>query len=1065
MKRFLISSLLMFAPMVLAQTDLSTIRGAATDSSGAVVPNLAITLTDIERNTSRSTVTGQDGNYEIPFLVPGLYKLSATGPGFKEFIADRIRITSREIRRIDISLELGAVGTQVNVTADAAVITTEGSQVANGFNNSSFVESPLSQSFFPQAYMTTLPNIQTDMGGWGLRFAGQSGSQIAESLDGVVSDGPVNLVQNMFDFEELQVVAVNNSAEFPRVANFFMTGRGGSNQFHGRAHFDFVNSALNARSTFTPFKVPYKEHRGNGNINGPIFKDKTFFYFSYSLVRIPSSTFFNRNVPTRGFRNGDFSALRTSVRDPLTMQQGNAATGAPFPGNRIPASRFNAISRRVQDQYIPEPNQGGPDDRTNNFGFMHRWPLDLFKWDSVTGRFDHRFSNKNSIFGRYINRLTPYVLAGSFPNVGTWTRMRHHHSVVISDTHTFSSRLVNNTRWGWIKDDIRDGGTIDGFTPVTGDAVVQNLGIQGVNPRGLKAMGFPVMDIVGVSRLSIQPGGTINDRHDFEFTNNTSWSIGSHVIKFGGDLRRFRDFRSVIFEGSYGVFAFNGALSGEGYADFLLGLPSSTSRLDPLTERRLRGYELGFFITDTWKVNRRLTLDFGLRWDYFGSTSYGDQLQFNWDQQTGDVIVPQGTLGKISPLYPTNQIRVREGQVVPSPARDNIRPRLGGAYRITDTFVLRGGYGLFTESLGAFHRFQGTGPFQLQESFINLDEFRAGRAPLQFPNPFPSRLGSIPSQSVSGYPVNTNNGAIHQFNVSLEKDYQRFGFRASYIGSRGRGLNYDLQLNKPRAGATAFNQNRRPFPQFINASFAQNDGRTSYDSLQLEASRKFGAFTFIAHYTLSNSMNDYLNLQDPYNHTFWNRDGFNSRNRAVITTSWDLPFGRGRRFLAAAPKALDMVFGGWQTQTVHYFQAGQYFSPSFTGADPSNTNTFGGLPDRIGKGNLAPSERRTGRWFDPSAFAPPPNGRFGNSGVNVLEGPGLNLHHLAIVKEFKITERWKIAPQASMANIFNTPHYAFPQANISVPGQVGRVTGHQGGGAPREKSAFREITMRLRIEF
>jgi hypothetical protein len=185
----------------------------------------------------------------------------------------------------------------------------------------------------------------------------------------------------------------------------------------------------------------------------------------------------------------------------------------------------------------------------------------------------------------------------------------------------------------------------------------------------------------------------------------------------------------------------------------------------------------------------------------------------------------------------------------------------------------------------------------------------------------------------------------------------------------------------------------------------------------------------------------------------------------VITTSWDLPFGRGRWFLAAAPKALDMVFGGWQTQTVHYFQAGQYFSPSFTGADPSNTNTFGGLPDRIGKGNLAPSERRTGRWFDPSAFAPPPNGRFGNSGVNVLEGPGLNLHHLAIVKEFKITERWKIAPQASMANIFNTPHYAFPQANISVPGQVGRVTGHQGGGAPREKSAFREITMRLRIEF
>ncbi|MBI3679393.1 MAG: TonB-dependent receptor [Acidobacteria bacterium] len=1065
MRRFAAFTIFLFAAVLHAQTDLSTIRGTVTDASGAVVPNAGITLTDIERNTSRMTSTGQDGNYEIPFLVPGLYKLTATAAGFKEFVADRIRITSREIRRIDAALELGAVGAQVNVTAEAAVISTEGSQVANGFNNSSFVDSPLSQSFFPQAYMTTLPNIQTDLGGWGLRFAGQSGNQVAESLDGVVSDGPVNLVQNMFDFEELQVVAVNNSAEFPRIANFTMTGRGGSNQFHGRAYLDFVNSALNARSAFAPYKVPYKEHRGNGNINGPIIKDKTFFYFSYSLVRIPSATFFNRNVPTRAMRNGDFSASSTVVRDPLTMTAGNPATGTPFPGNRVPSNRFNPVSLKAQQQYIPEPNQGGANDRTSNFGFLHHWPLDLFRWDSVTGRFDHRFSEKNSIFGRYINRLTPYVLAGSFPNVGTWTRMRHHHSVVLSDTHTFSPRLVNNARWGWIKDDIRDGGTIDGFTPVTGDTVVASLGIQGVNPRNLKAMGFPVMDIVGVSRLAIQPGGTINDRHDFEYTNNTSWSTRSHVIKFGGDARTFRDFRDVIFEGAYGVFNFNGALSGEPYADFLLGLPSSTSRLDPLTQRKLRAYEIGFFFTDTWKVTRRLTLDLGLRWDYFGSTSYGDNLQYNWDRENGDVIIPPGTRDKVSPLYPASQIKLREGQVVPSPARDNFRPRFGAAYRIRDSFVVRGGYGTFSESLGAFHRFQGTGPFQLQESFTNLDEFRAGRPALQFPSPFPARLGSIPSQSVSGYPASTDNGVIHQYNVSIEKDYHRLGLRASYIGSRGRGLNYDLGLNKPRPGLIPFNQNRRPYQQFIGASYALNDGRTNYDALQLEASKRHGSFTFDVHYTLSNSMADYLNLQDPYDHSFWNRDAFNSRHRAVVTTIWDLPFGRGRRYMNTAPKLMNAMLGGWQTQTVHYFQSGQYFSPSFSGTDPSNTNTFGGLPDRIGDGNLDPGARQVSRWFDAGAFVAPAAGRYGNSGVNILEGPGLNLHHLAVVKEFRVTERFKIVPQASMANIFNTPHYAFPQANISVPGQVARIVGHQGGGAPREKSAYREITMRLRVEF
>ncbi len=1054
--------LFFWVPVALAQSDLSTIRGTATDSTGAVVPNVTITLLDTERNTSRTAVTGQDGNYEIPFLVPGSYKLSAAAPGFKEFVADQIRLTSREIRRIELVFELGAVGTQVSVTAESATITTEGSQVAGGFNNTAFVDSPLSQSFFPQAYMTTLPNVQTDAGGWGLRFAGQSGNQINESLDGVISDGPVNLVQNMFDFEELQVVAVNNSAEFSRVANFTMTGRGGNNQFHGRLYYDAVNSALNARSTFSPRKVPYKEHRGAGAVSGPIIRNRTFFYGSYSLVRIPSSTFFTRNVPPAAFRSGDFSerlreARPVIVRDPVT--------GTPFPNNVLPSSRINGLAQRVQNDFIPLPNLGGPELRTNNFGFVHRWPLDLFKWDSVTGRIDHRFSDKNQIFGRYINRLTPYVLAGSFPNVGTWTRNRHHHSIVVNDTHTFSPTLVNTAIWGWIKDDIRDGTQIDGFTPVTGDAVVSQLGLQGVNPRGLQAMGFPTFNIVGVQTLRVQPGGVVTDRHDFEYSNTTSWSRGSHVLKFGGTLRTFKNFVDVVNEGNYGNFAFNGALSGDPYADFLLGMPSTSSRLDPISMRTQRAYELGLFITDTWKATRRLTLDFGLRWDYFGASTYDDNLAYNWDAATGDVIVPQESLSKVSALYPTT-INVRGGQVYPNPAKDNYRPRIGAAYRITDTFVFRGGYGAYTEALGNFHRLQGTGPFGLTETFINQDEIRAGRAPLTFPNPFPSRLGNpVASQSVSGYPLRTDNGVIHQYNVSLEKELARLGFRLSYIGSRSRGLNYGLATNKPQPSLTPFTVARRPYPQFVGTSINLADGRSNYDSMQFEVKRTFGAFQFNAHYTLSNQLSDFLNLQNPYDHYFWNRDNFNSRNRFVATTIWDVPVGKGRRYMNAAPAVAEFILGGWQTQTVHYFQAGQYFSPSFTGSDPSNTNTFGGLPDRIGEGNLPPGDRQKGRWFDASAFAVPTAGRYGNSGVNVLEGPGMKLHHLSVVKEFKATERLKFIFQSSIANIFNTPHYTFPNGNISQPGQVGQIFAHPGGGAPREKSAFREITNRLRIEF
>jgi len=185
----------------------------------------------------------------------------------------------------------------------------------------------------------------------------------------------------------------------------------------------------------------------------------------------------------------------------------------------------------------------------------------------------------------------------------------------------------------------------------------------------------------------------------------------------------------------------------------------------------------------------------------------------------------------------------------------------------------------------------------------------------------------------------------------------------------------------------------------------------------------------------------------------------------TANVTYDLPVGKGKRYLGNAPGVVDQVLGGWQLNWITYFQSGQYFSPGFSGADPSNTNSFGGLPDRIGDGNLSPGQRQVARWFDAAAFAPPPAGRYGNSGINILEGPGLNVHHLSVVKEFKLTERLRLNYQAMITDIFNTPHFANPASNITVPGQVARIVGAAGGGAPREKSANREVQMRLRLEF
>lgn len=1052
--------------MAVAQTDLATVRGSVTDQTGAVVPKVKLVLTNVGTNTSREAESNEAGDFEIPYVVQGSYKLAATATGFKNYIANDLLIRAREMRRIDVKLEVGAVGTEVTVSAGgAAVIATEGAQIAGGFDREAFVDSPLSQSFFPQAYMTTLPNIQTQQGGWALRFAGQPSTQVAQNMDGVTNDGTVNLVQNMQDFEDLQVVAVNNSAEFARVAQFSMASKGGTNAFHGRVYYDLVNSALRTRTFFEGRKTPYKEHRGGANFSGPIIKNKLFFYAAYSLTRIPSQSFYLRDVPTAKMRTGDFSDYSVLARDPL-------AGRTPFPNNQIPSSRINAVSAKTQELYIPLPNRASPAGAAStlqNYQFFHRWPTDLYRWDSVTDRVDYVISEKNQLFGRFINRLTPYVLNGPFEQLGTWTRSRNHHSVAINDTHTFSPNLVNTFLFGWARDYFIDGETTGGFTPQKGDKAVADIGLQGVNRGGYSVMGFPTMTITGIQQLRQQPGGVNLNRNDFEFTDSLTYSKGRHVMKYGAEVRYYRDFNGGIPEGNYGTYTFNGSITGTGtaagqpYADFLLGYPFTSTRLDPLINRRQTAYEMGLFVTDTFKVSSKLTLDIGLRWDRFRHSKYEDGLQYNWSPETGRVTIPQEAISKVSPLYPKT-IPIDAGNVFPSPSKKNFRPRIGVAYRMSDKFVIRGGYGIFSETLGALHRAQGAGPFQIAESYNS--EFVDGRPNLAFPNPYPSTLtgAAVPSQSVTGYPLSTSNGMIHQYNFSVEREVIRdLGARLSYIGSRSRGLNYSLALNKPVPSTTPFTQSRRPYPQYIGAGYTYSDGAANYDSMQFEVQKKAGNLIINTHYTFSNATSNIANLENPYKHDYWNREQFNSRHRYVVNSTYNLPVGKGKKYMATAPKVVDLAFGGWQVGWITYLQSGQYFTPTFAGSDPSNTNSVGGIPDRIGNGNI--SNPGPDRWFDPSAFAAPPQGRFGNSGVNILEGPGLNLHHFSMVKDFHMTERVNFVLQAMYTNVFNRPHFDFPAANISVPNSVARVTQLREGGGGREQSGARNLLFRFRIEF
>jgi len=1047
-------------PLV-AQESLSTLRGTVTDPSGAVVPGVSLVLEEVATNIKvRTVTTDAQGNYEMPGLKQGVYRLTAAVSGFKTFIANEVILASSQVRRIDIALEVGTTETQVTVTASTALIETEQGKIAAEFRAEGYRDIPIPGNAYGGTYtvLAVLPNVQSH-GGSRPTFAGQSGAQLNMGMDGVKEETLNSQTVNMEHVEELKLVAVNNTAEFSRIGYFDTVTKRGSNQYHGEASYYHRNSTLGARGVFENTKTRDLYHTFNLSGSGPVLKDKTFFYGLWNGERVPGKSFRTRNVPTPAMRTGDFSQLLTLsrpviVNDPLT--------GTPFPGNRIPTGRLSPVSQKVQENYLPLPNRGASDALTNNFGWAHPYPSDQFHADVVVARIDHQFSGSNSLYGRFNAYLPRYVQAGNYPALAS-TRLRQSHSWAFVDTHLFSPRLINTFTFGGNRDGITDGRVVDGFQPISGDKVVQELGITGVNPKGLseRGGGFPMMNITGYSTLTVTHGGPFADTN-FTFADALSWSAGRHVWKLGGELRTYRNYNGRVPEGTYGNFSFNGTLSNHPYADFLLGLPFSSQRLDPLVDRVQRSKELGLFVTDTFKVTSRLTVDYGLRWDYYTATTLEDGLQFNWDPATNNVIVPQEALGKVSPLYP-NTIKVVTGEVIPRSDKKNFAPRLSAAYRLGNRTVLRGGYGIYTEFAGKFTRAQGGGPFQISETYFNA--IQGGRPLFQFPNPFPTAAATptIPSQSTSGYPPQSQNGYIHQFNITVEQQVRDIGLRLSYIGSRDRGLNYNLAINKPRPSLIPFTASRRPYPQFVGASFFQTNGKTNYDSLMFQARRTVGWVTFDAHWTWSNNLSNLLNLQNPYEPNFWNRD-FTARHRVVINSLWALPVGRGRRFLSNAPAAVNHVVGGWKLAWVSFLQTGQYFSPSFSGADPSNTNTSGGLPDRIADGNFPAGQRKLDRWFDVSAFARPPQGRFGNSGVNVLQGPGLNVQNVSISKRFQLSERLHLDYMTMISNLFNHPNFDYPNTNVLLP-QQGGVIGTQLGFFSNEKAGPRMIEMRLRLEF
>ncbi len=1060
------------AAALLAQTDRATLRGTVSDPSGALVPEAGITVTHIATNLERKLTSDANGNFEIPGLQPGLYRLAADKAGFRNFVADNLLLDAGQVRRVDVTLQMGGTAETVTVQAGAALIQTETGTISGELDKKKFLDRPLVDVYpSPLALMTTMPGIQGN--GWNLVMSGISDRQKQSwQMDGVANDTAGDQNDNPAFFDTVQVTQVSSGADASRATSFNMVSKRGSNDWHGSASYKHENSGLNAREFFDyrPKKSPYILHETNFDLAGPIIRDRTFFYAAWFHQNIPLGSWTNRNTATLKMRSGDFSDFTTTtLKDPLN--------GQPFPDKQVPASRFNAVSKKVMDLYIPlpSPGQGSPNSTTNNYGWYFPYNSDLYKGDWPMFRVDHKFSDSNSIFVRWMRRVTPYIRPGSGFEWATYTQKRDHRQMVISDTHVFTPSLVNTFTFGRQTDFFLYGEEEKGVKPLTGAEAVAAIGLQGVNAKGYDAMGFPQMTIQDLSTLNNSNGAINNVNSDDgvnTYSDTMTWAKGKHVLKFGGEYRTYWWFSGSINNQVYGNFSFNGNITGRGFADFLLGIPQSSSRLEPLVNRPNHNKQAGFFFADTFKVTPKLTLDYGLRWDYYANASYDDGLMYNFDLQTGSVIVPAELKSSIHPLY-DSRIPIITGDVVPKGYKKNFRPRISAAYRLDNVTVLRGGYGEFTDSWSYTARRTGSDPFVLTESYNNNNNVLG----LSFPNPFPANIGSaaVPSQSVTVWPMDTKNGTIRQFNFTLERElWSRLGLRLSYIGMRNTGINYGTyNMNKPEPSTTPFTQSRRPYPLFNNVNVFGTDGKARYNSAQIELQKRVGTIVFNTNFTWSKSLYNWANTENPYAITNnWARDSANREKYWVNSMTLQLPFGRDQRFLNSIPGVLDHIVGGWTAQAIATFASGTWASPSYnrSGAttDPSGTNSNGGLPDAISDPQPSTFNRTVDRWFDANAYAPPPLGRFGNASPNSIEMYPIDVQHLSLAKTFRITERFKTTLTGAFSNLMNHPHFGSNatdglQRNIQN-NDPGKFTATRPNFEP-EKQSYRQIDIKLRIEF
>ena len=1024
-----------------AQVDTGSIVGNVHDKSGAVVPGANVSVRESATNTLTQLVTDPGGHYVATPLRIGVYAVSVELAGFKKQTREGIVLRVQDRLRIDFELEPGAVAESVVVTGEAPLVQSETSSLGQVVDARQIVGLPLNgRNYIDLATLTTgvIRTVEGSNGNVNATFVvnGTRGGQNNYLLDGIDNNsndgGEAALYTNVDALEEFKVQTSNYSAEFGRSGGAVVNAsvKSGANTVNGSAFYFLRDESLDARGFFEDpdsEKAPFHFQQFGATLGGPIRKDKTFFFIDYQGTRRSSFNTAIYSVPTPAQRQGDFSGDGNNViYDP--------STGQPFPGNIIPAERFSPLAKNFIDLY-PAPNQEG---LKNNYLSNPESTTSVNQGDL---RIDHEFSGTDHAFLRLSLTNGSTFLEPPLPGLanggeyGTGISDSKTWGGALGYTHIFSSTTVNELRLGFNRVKGSDGITPGGQQPpppeltvpgVPGDPAVQ--GITVFDPAGYSFIGDP----------EFIP--TYTRTQELQLSDTLSLVRGRHSLKTGLQFR-LSDFDLFQIPQPRGKFGFSGEFTqdadhndgtGDALADALLGY-SSQIDISNITQIKNRTPVIGLFVQDDFKVNSSLTLNLGLRWDYTGPTVEANDRQSNFDYETGQVLV-------------ANQDGNSRGLIEVD--KFDFAPRLGFAWTPSKDAktVVRGGYGIFYAPQEVRTGFQLGYSLPFFFALSQSSDFGVTPAAIVdegFP-PLDPAAASYPG--ITSADRRFRSPYYQQWSLGVQRDLGwNMLVEIAYVGSKGTRLQVLRDYNQPTPGA-GDPQERRPYPQYGNFASITNAGSSTFNSFQIKLDKRWSnSVWLLSAFTYGKAYNDQPEIccaspwpPDSYNIAAEHGPAdYDQRYRSVTSFAWDLPFGKGRRFLDKEG-VLDGIFGGWQLGGIITIAGGFPFSPA-TSLDTSNTGTFGQLrPDLVG--NPDPGERTPERWFNPEAYATPAEFAFGNAGRNSLVGPGTRTADLYLQKEFKIQGRVRLELRIEAFNVFNHPNFGLPDNYVDDGESAGTIT-------------------------